>query len=95
MQQVTGAPVLMSRTDAEQARFFWDEGSDTPEVLAELYARHGLSEDWTSRIPDISATFRKWVEPHPEPTFIQGGRRSASAIGSTRFFTRRGTPTAI
>ncbi|SFG06706.1 Glyoxylase, beta-lactamase superfamily II [Planifilum fulgidum] len=73
LQQVTGAPVLMSRTDAEQARFFWDEGSDAPEVLADLYARHGLSEDWTSRIPGHLRDFRKWVEPHPEPTFIQGG----------------------
>lgn len=73
LQQVTGAPVLMSRTDAEQARFFWDEASDTPRVLAELYARHGLSEDWTSRIPEHLRHFRKWVEPHPEPTYIQGG----------------------
>jgi glyoxylase-like metal-dependent hydrolase (beta-lactamase superfamily II) len=73
LQQVTGAPVLMSRTDAEQARFFWDEETDTPEVLAKLYARHGLSEDWTSRIPEHLRDFRKWVEPHPEPTYIQGG----------------------
>ncbi len=75
LQQRTGAPVYVSRTDYEQAQLFWGEGSEQPEVLARFFAWHGLTGDILSEIPAHLRSFNKWVEPHPTPTFIAGGEK--------------------
>jgi glyoxylase-like metal-dependent hydrolase (beta-lactamase superfamily II) len=73
LQKKTGAPVYMSKTDAEQALLFWREDSDQPETMARFYAKHGLDEEWVKQMPDHLRNFRRWVEPHPQPTYIAGG----------------------
>ncbi|GGE07059.1 MBL fold metallo-hydrolase [Marinithermofilum abyssi] len=73
MQQWTDAPVRVSRTDFEQARLFWSEESEQPEILARFYGEHGLSSGWVEQIPPHLRGFRPWVEPHPRPSFIQAG----------------------
>lgn len=73
LQEWTGAPVYVSQTDAEQAMLFWREDSDQPETMAAFYVKHGLEEEWAKQIPDHLRSFRKWVEPHPQPTYIAGG----------------------
>jgi glyoxylase-like metal-dependent hydrolase (beta-lactamase superfamily II) len=73
MQQWTDAPVRVSRTDFEQARLFWGEESEQPEILARFYEEHGLSSEWVEQIPPHLQGFRPWVEPHPRPSFIQAG----------------------
>lgn len=73
LQQQTGAPVRISATDFEQASLFWDDASDQPETMATFYREHGLATEWANRIPGHLREFKKWVEPHPEPTWLEAG----------------------
>ncbi|QKG83730.1 MBL fold metallo-hydrolase [Kroppenstedtia pulmonis] len=73
MQQRTGVAVKMSETDYRQARLFFDRDSVQPDDMSRFYAEHGLSSDWVQQIPSHLRGFQRWVEPHPEPTFIQAG----------------------
>jgi glyoxylase-like metal-dependent hydrolase (beta-lactamase superfamily II) len=73
LQQLTNAPVYLSRTDWEQAQFFFGRKSDMPERMAAFFAEHGLTEDWVKKIPGHLRSFHSWVEPHPEPTWIAPG----------------------
>lgn len=73
LQQRTGASLYMSRKDYEQAQLFWGEGSEQPEVFARFFAWHGLPDHLLSQIPTHVREFNKWVEPHPNPTFISDG----------------------
>ncbi|MDR6226243.1 MBL fold metallo-hydrolase [Desmospora profundinema] len=73
LQQQTGAPVRLSSTDFEQAALFWDEASDQPETMADFYREHGLPTEWAAQIPGHLRGFKRWVEPHPEPTWIEAG----------------------
>lgn len=74
MQNQTGAPVKVSQTDFEQASLFWAKDSDQPEKMAQFFSEHGLSSEWAKEIPGHLRAFTKWVEPHPEPQFIEGGQ---------------------
>jgi len=73
LQEWTGAPVFMSKTDYEQAQLFLGRESDIPEVLADFFRKHGLTDEWTQQIPGHMRSFHKWVEPHPTPTFLKAG----------------------
>ncbi|SEN56733.1 MBL fold metallo-hydrolase [Lihuaxuella thermophila] len=73
LQQLTGAPVYMSETDYQQAKLFLDRESDMPEIMADFYRKHGMGEERASQIPGHLRSFCRWVEPHPEPTFIKDG----------------------
>ncbi|SDX52565.1 Glyoxylase, beta-lactamase superfamily II [Marininema mesophilum] len=73
LQERCQAPVLMTETDYNQAALFFGRESDQPDRMARFYGEHGLPEEWTKQIPAHLRGFTKWVEPHPEPTFIQAG----------------------
>lgn len=73
LQQWTGAPVYISETDMYQAKLFLGRESDMPETMAEFYWKHGLDEKLANQIPEHLRSFHRWVEPHPEPTFITAG----------------------
>ncbi|MBA4549218.1 MBL fold metallo-hydrolase [Thermoactinomyces intermedius] len=73
LQQKTKAPVYMSKTDFDQAQLFFSRESNMPEQLADFYAKHGLTPDRLAQIPGHMQSFYPWVEPHPEPEFIEAG----------------------
>ena len=73
LQQETKAPVYMSKTDYEQARLFFSGESGMPEKMADFFTKHGLTAEWAVQIPEHLRSFHQWVEPHPEPRFIEAG----------------------
>lgn len=73
LQEWTGAPVYISKTDYEQAQMFFGQESDYPEILTQFFQKHGLTDEWAVQVPEHMRSFRKWMEPHPQPTFIQSG----------------------
>lgn len=73
LQQETKAPVYISKTDYEQAQLFFSRESNMPRSMAEFYTKHGLTDEWASQIPGHLRSFHQWVEPHPEPRFIEAG----------------------
>ncbi|MBA4602762.1 MBL fold metallo-hydrolase [Thermoactinomyces mirandus] len=75
LQEKTGAPVFMSRTDYEQAQMFFARESDMPETMANYFSRHGLPAEWAVQIPEHLRSFHNWVEPHPTPAFLEGGQK--------------------
>jgi glyoxylase-like metal-dependent hydrolase (beta-lactamase superfamily II) len=61
LQQWTGAPVYLSRTDHEQAQLFFGRESQMPETMESFFAFHGLPDEWVSQTPsagDFSGTGR-------------------------------------
>ncbi|MDA8352095.1 MAG: MBL fold metallo-hydrolase [Firmicutes bacterium] len=75
LQQQTGAPVKLSRTDFEQASLFWNNDSEQPEIMGRYFAEHGLDAETAAKIPEHLRSFVKWVEPHPEPEYIAAGQQ--------------------
>ncbi|WP_124726660.1 MBL fold metallo-hydrolase [Staphylospora marina] len=73
LQQMTGAPVYMSALDWEQAQMFLGRESDMPELMADFFSKHGLEEEWASKIPGHLRSFHRWVEPHPTVRFLEAG----------------------
>lgn len=73
LQEWTGAPVYISKTDYEQAQLFFGRESDFPDTLTSFFQKHGLTNDWAMQIPEHMHGFKKWMEPHPNPTFIENG----------------------
>lgn len=75
LQEKTGAPVFISKTDYEQAQVFFARESDMPETMANFFSMHGLPAEWAVQIPEHLRSFHNWVEPHPSPTFLEGGQK--------------------
>lgn len=73
LQEKTQAPVYISKTDWEQAQLFFARESEMPESMAAFFVQHGLDLAWAKGIPDHLRGFQRWVEPHPEPTFLTPG----------------------
>ncbi|MFC7439683.1 MBL fold metallo-hydrolase [Laceyella putida] len=73
LQQWTGAPVYLSRTDHEQAQMFFGRDSQMPEEMMSFFARHGLPDEWATQIPDHMRSFHPWVEPHPKASWLEPG----------------------
>lgn len=75
IQEWSGAPVLVSEKDYEQADLFFSSASNMPEEMARFFGKHGLDNDLVNKIPKLLRSYSGWVEPHPKPTFIQEGDR--------------------
>jgi glyoxylase-like metal-dependent hydrolase (beta-lactamase superfamily II) len=75
LQELTGAPVYISRTDAGQVQRFW---LDRPEVEPEIQAYFAAQGTPDGLIKDISANgsiLLQAVSPHPELTYLEDGAR--------------------
>lgn len=73
LQDWSGAPVLMSEKDHDQAQLFFGRETKLPEMMAEFFQKNGLLDELTCKIPKLLRSYGAWVEPHPIPTFIQEG----------------------
>jgi glyoxylase-like metal-dependent hydrolase (beta-lactamase superfamily II) len=73
LQQLSGAPVYLSRTDWEQAQLFFGRESDMGERMVDFFSLHGLPEELKKQISGHLREFHRWVEPHPRPSFIEAG----------------------
>jgi glyoxylase-like metal-dependent hydrolase (beta-lactamase superfamily II) len=75
LQQKTGAPVYISELDWEQAQLFWSRTSSYHERMTRFFAQHGMEERFVQQLPAHLAGFHKWVEPHPQVSFLRDGDR--------------------
>jgi glyoxylase-like metal-dependent hydrolase (beta-lactamase superfamily II) len=73
-QQLSGAPVRISRSGMEQVQAMWGEGETMTGKLLELFRRHGMDAEWTSLMEEHLRGFIPQVSPQPELAAIDESR---------------------
>lgn len=73
MQQMSGAPVLMSARSRQETDFMWGTGASIEERLPEYYLLHGMPQQKTVEIKEHMRTFISQITPLPKVTIIVDG----------------------
>ncbi|WP_434749683.1 MBL fold metallo-hydrolase [Paenibacillus amylolyticus] len=73
MQQMSGAPVLMSARSRQETDYMWGDGASIEERLPEYYLLHGMPQHKTVEIKEHMKTFISQITPLPKVTIIADG----------------------
>jgi glyoxylase-like metal-dependent hydrolase (beta-lactamase superfamily II) len=74
VHELTGAPVLQGRLDAEQAAIVWGNAT-WPEALADWFERHGVPAEITDEMVGEAQLYRPFVRTVAEPGLVDPGDR--------------------
>ncbi|GGG74595.1 MBL fold metallo-hydrolase [Paenibacillus radicis (ex Gao et al. 2016)] len=72
-QELSGAPVYMSRRSHAYTVRLWAEGSRFAEELGQLFSGHGMPDELTSAIAANLELFEERVSPQPSVTYMKAG----------------------
>lgn len=72
-QERSGAPVLLSKAGAEQARRLWGAEQPMTSELLELFTRHGLPAEIREAMEEHMDSFVPMVSPQPSLTVLPVG----------------------
>ncbi|MUT64484.1 MBL fold metallo-hydrolase [Paenibacillus sp. NEAU-GSW1] len=76
-QQLSGAPVYLSRRSHAYAVRLWGEHSHYADELLSQFEEHGMPEELRSSIAGNLALFKGRVSPQPQITYIEAGETIA------------------
>lgn len=73
IQEISQAPVLMSKASHAYARRMWGGDNSYTEQLRSLNAEHGMPSELIEAIEENLTSFVAMVSPQPEVTYIEAG----------------------
>lgn len=73
LQQKSGAPVYMSKTDYQAANLFWHHDYDMGITMQNFYLLHGMPNDLAEKMIFHLNEFLPWVHPKPRVTYLEDG----------------------
>ncbi|OAT84992.1 MBL fold metallo-hydrolase [Desulfotomaculum copahuensis] len=66
LQQLSGAPVYISATDAGAADLYWRHGEETFKAVYSLFTENGMPAELTEAVVESALRLLSRVRPHPE-----------------------------
>ncbi|MFZ5648331.1 MAG: MBL fold metallo-hydrolase [Bacillota bacterium] len=73
LQQISGAPVYMSKIDALAAETYWIYGERTFKEVADMFTENGMPADMTEKILEEMIQQLSCVRPHPVIRYLTSG----------------------
>ncbi len=75
LQELTGAPVFMHRTESVFVEQMWKKGRVNIPVIGELFKENGMPPNLVSEVLDNIASVFNYIQPYPSLSLLSGGEK--------------------
>jgi len=75
LQELTGAPVFMHRTESVFVDQMWKKGRVNIPVVGELFKENGMPPNLVSEVLDNIVSVFNYIQPHPSLSLLSGGEK--------------------